>query len=214
MIEISVIIPCYKSASVIGRVISSVTSALQSVSSEIILVGDGNTADDNLIYQDQADKNPHIKFISLDINHGQSYATSIGATHACGNFIVSMDDDGQHDPADIFSLKNTLLEGDFDQVYARFTRMHEPRWRRFVRMIFEKSSLRDKDISSFRIWTKDFNLRLNSQIKTDLLFDIRCAALKPSVGYADCKHHPPLLPSRYGFDSYFQYLRRMISSAK
>jgi undecaprenyl-phosphate 4-deoxy-4-formamido-L-arabinose transferase len=65
------------------------------------------------------EKNHRITGINLRKNFGQDSAIMAGLNHVQGQFIVIMDDDLQHDPADIPTLIHGLEEG-ADACYARY----------------------------------------------------------------------------------------------
>jgi dolichol-phosphate mannosyltransferase/undecaprenyl-phosphate 4-deoxy-4-formamido-L-arabinose transferase len=72
---------------------------------EIIFVNDGSTNPETKKALEEVQKtNPNIHVIELTRNFGQQAATLCGIKHARGNFIITMDDDLQHNPEDIPSL--------------------------------------------------------------------------------------------------------------
>jgi glycosyltransferase involved in cell wall biosynthesis len=84
------------------------------VNDEAILVNDGSTdaTGRRLI---EATKNwPEAKSLHSRANHGQAAALFFGMKHTAGDILVTLDGDGQNDPADIPRLLAVL--GDFDMV--------------------------------------------------------------------------------------------------
>src|SRR5439155_1051616 len=61
---------------------------------------------------------PHLRIVDLDGNFGEAAALSAGFAHARGTVIVTLDGDGQNDPADIPRLLARLEDG-FDVVSGR-----------------------------------------------------------------------------------------------
>lgn len=119
--QLSVVIPCYKTAGRVERLVSTLTPVLKSLvdsSYEIVLVVDGSP--DNTWNEVQAaatEDHKHIRGINLMRNYGQQAATLAGVTHARGEVVVTMDDDFQHNVDDIKILLDKLNEG-FDLVYG------------------------------------------------------------------------------------------------
>ena len=62
------------------------------------------------------EKDPRHKLILHDKNYGQSAALATGFKYAEGNIFVTLDGDGQNDPASIPALINRLIKEDADMV--------------------------------------------------------------------------------------------------
>jgi glycosyltransferase involved in cell wall biosynthesis len=73
---------------------------------EVIVVDDGST--DTTV---QVCKNAGVRVISHPYSKGNGAAIKTGARAAAGDYIVFMDGDGQHDPADIERLLYRIDEG-------------------------------------------------------------------------------------------------------
>jgi glycosyltransferase involved in cell wall biosynthesis len=180
--------------------------SLDAVSHEIILVDDGNSFDENLILCNLEKEFEYVKILKLDRNYGQHQATYQGCAMAKGKFIVTMDDDGQHNPEMLLKMQDYLITSGNNLVYARFTKMQEPVWRKLVRKLLRNSN---ESKSSFRIWTQAINERLIGSGISNELLDKKLAKLSPSIGYFDVLHRKSLLKkSRYQFKDYLKYLRQ------
>lgn len=59
-----------------------------------------------------------LKLIRLTRNYGQHNALICGFQYAKGDFIITMDEDLQQDPADVIKLIKEQQKGDFDIVYG------------------------------------------------------------------------------------------------
>src|SRR6476619_2821654 len=68
---------------------------------EVLLVHDGAIDRSDRVMEDLARKYSFVKCIWLSRNYGQHPATLAGMASSSGDWVVSMDEDGQHDPADI-----------------------------------------------------------------------------------------------------------------
>jgi glycosyltransferase involved in cell wall biosynthesis len=183
---------------------------------EIILIDDGNTAAERENLTRLTLKYPTVRLFSLQENLGQHYATHFACQYATGTFVCSMDDDGQHNPKDIDTMLEVLKKRNYDIVYAQFIRNFETPWRSVVRKLIYwwNSVLRksNKQKSSLRIWTGQFNEELISLANTNKLFDQKCLALKPIIGYVTLAQRPSsILKSRYSLKHYIRYFIQMIS---
>lgn len=78
---------------------------------EIVLVDDGSTDGTREAIRDLADVVPEVRGVVLQRNFGQSAALAAGIDNAAGEWIVTIDADGQNDPADIPDLLSALAEG-------------------------------------------------------------------------------------------------------
>jgi glycosyltransferase involved in cell wall biosynthesis len=85
---------------------------------EIIYVNDGSR--DATLERLEAirARDPHLRIVDLDGNFGEAAALSAGFAHARGDVVVSLDGDGQNDPADIPALL-ARLGPDVDVVSGR-----------------------------------------------------------------------------------------------
>lgn len=122
MNKLSFVIPCYGSETTIGTVTAELIEAVEKrpqYEYEIILVND--CSPDNVWDSicKLAQKNPRITGINLAKNFGQHAALMAGYRQCTGDFIISLDDDGQTPALEFFSLVDKLLEG-YDVVYASY----------------------------------------------------------------------------------------------
>lgn len=100
MKKISVVIPMYNSEKTITAVVNEATAALRGMQGygyEIVLVNDCGPDGTLGVARKLTDGDEHIKLIELAKNAGQPNAMRAGYTYASGDYIVSMDDDLQHD---------------------------------------------------------------------------------------------------------------------
>ena len=105
---VSVVIPAYNEAEVIGQVIESVR-AVAAGDWEIIVVDDGST--DETAARAAAGG---VTVLRHPYNKGNGAAVKTGLRAATGDAVCLMDGDGQHDPAQIGVLLDAL--GTFDLV--------------------------------------------------------------------------------------------------
>jgi undecaprenyl-phosphate 4-deoxy-4-formamido-L-arabinose transferase len=117
--EISVVIPVYRSAEIIPHLCAGLRESLNAYSYEVILVNDRSPDNSWEAIREEASDDKRFVGINLRVNVGQDRAIMAGLNHASGEFAVIMDDDLQHDPADITPLYQKILEG-YDVCYANF----------------------------------------------------------------------------------------------
>ena len=105
--SVSAVIPAYFEENTIASVVERCLFYVD----EVIVVNDGST-DDTSIRARKA--GAHV--IELNHNMGVKAAIRRGISEATGDILVTLDADGQHDPADIPRLIQPILEGGADLV--------------------------------------------------------------------------------------------------
>ncbi len=109
--ECSVVIPAYNEVDSIVPLVEEIALAAKSVPlKEIVVVNDGSS--DNTVPALNALKAscPQLRIVTHMTRSGQSMAIHTGVRVATAPLIVTMDGDGQNDPADIPALYKLYLE--------------------------------------------------------------------------------------------------------
>ena len=107
--QVSVIVPVFNEKDNIAPLVAEIRKALEGiVAFEILYVDDGSTDDTVDELERLAGEISCLRFVSHQGNFGQSAAVATGVQHACGAVVVTLDGDGQNDPADIPKLLATL----------------------------------------------------------------------------------------------------------
>ena len=112
--EVSLIIPVFNEAPALPEVGEKTRAVLAEGgrSYEIIFVDDGSTDETAQILEELAANDPqHVGVLTLLRNCGQVAALSAGFAQARGQVVVTMDGDGQMEPADLPRLLAKLAEG-------------------------------------------------------------------------------------------------------
>ncbi|MDD1504955.1 glycosyltransferase family 2 protein [Lysinibacillus sp. CNPSo 3705] len=156
-IEISVIIPVFRSHLHLTALNNQLVSALEKIGEcfEIIFVEDCGGDNSWDVIQQIATRDQRITAVKLSKNFGQHAATICGIAQAKGKWIVTIDDDLEQNPNDIIALYNEAIKG-YDLVYGVFEQRSHSRWRNITsycaRKLFNLAipSL-NYDYTSFRI---------------------------------------------------------------
>ena len=120
--KISFVIPCYRSEKTIIGVVDELRQEMDehcSFDYEIILISDSSPDHVYQIICQLAEKDPHIIGAELARNFGQHAALMAGYRMAEGDYVVSLDDDGQIPVEQTFSLIEKLKNG-YDVAYAAY----------------------------------------------------------------------------------------------
>lgn len=128
----SFVIPCYGSEKTIGNVVSELLAEIgrQGISDyEVILVCDGSPDHVWEAIGELCGRHAAISGICLSRNFGQHAALLAGYARCTGDFVVSLDDDGQ---APINELQKLIhaMDGGYDVVYAYYDEVKQTLFRR------------------------------------------------------------------------------------
>lgn len=120
----SFVIPCYCSEETIRDVVGDIITTLkgrlgEDVLYQIILVNDHSKDGTFREIRQLCAADPSIIGIDLAKNFGQHCAIMAGCQYVEGDVVLFLDDDGQTDPKQMFSLIDKLEEG-YDVVYGQY----------------------------------------------------------------------------------------------
>ncbi len=123
--RLSVVIPCYRSSGTLPQLLADLDGALVELretglvsEGEVLLVIDGSPDDTERVARSEAEHRPYVTVMTLRRNFGQHNALVAGIRNARYEFVVTMDDDRQHPPAEIAKLVTAIRDSGADLVYA------------------------------------------------------------------------------------------------
>jgi undecaprenyl-phosphate 4-deoxy-4-formamido-L-arabinose transferase len=125
--RISVVIPVYQGERTLRAVLAEIeplTSEFTTPSGYVAAVGEVVLAFDHgpdrsaSVIRGLAREFPYVKPVWLSRNFGQHAATLAGIASSGGDWIVTLDEDGQHDPRAMGSMLDTAMREEADVVYA------------------------------------------------------------------------------------------------
>jgi glycosyltransferase involved in cell wall biosynthesis len=161
--SVCVIIPVYQSvnqlAKTVHELIETLISSLEMKTlnyelQRVVLVDDGSS-DGSVEIVKSLSQSPLISAIYLNRNYGQHAAIFAAVLSSTEDVIVTMDEDGEHDPLIISSMINELEHSKNDIVYASFKQkkvnlkeISSSLAKRFIAFISREPNIRH--ISSFR----------------------------------------------------------------
>ena len=120
--KLSFVIPCYRSENTIETVVQEIRETVATrpgTDYEIVLVNDCSPDGVWQVIKKLAVADNKIKGICLAKNFGQHSALMAGYGQATGDYIISLDDDGQTPASESFKLVDKLEEG-YDVVYGYY----------------------------------------------------------------------------------------------
>jgi undecaprenyl-phosphate 4-deoxy-4-formamido-L-arabinose transferase len=138
-VNISVVIPVYNSEDCLDELAKRLADVLDKSGStyEVVLVNDCSPDNSWEKITELCEIYDRIKGINLRRNFGQDSAIMAGLNYSSGESVVIMDDDLQHDPADIPLLLSGLEKG-HDVCYARFNSKKQSWFKNFGSWLNDK----------------------------------------------------------------------------
>ena len=119
---LSFVIPCYHSEKTIGKVVAEIDAVVEAdgrYEYEVVLVNDNPPDATWNAIQELCAANPRVRGLCMIHNFGQHAALMAGYNEVKGDIVVSLDDDGQTPPDEVFKLVDAL-QGNVDLVYASY----------------------------------------------------------------------------------------------
>ena len=125
---VSVVIPVYGGERTLAGVVDELAALTTDTQTpdgyrfrvvEVLLVFDNGTDGSPRVIRELTAKYDFVRPVWLSRNYGQHAATLAGMASTGGEWIVTLDEDGQHDPADIAVLLDTAMRERAALVYAK-----------------------------------------------------------------------------------------------
>ena len=126
-LNVSVVIPVYNGAATLPALIDELTAFREPTTtrdghayriSEVLLVWDRGPAGSDQVIREMQARHDWVRPVWLSRNYGQHAATLAGMTSSGGDWIVTLDEDGQMDPAFIGPMLDVAYERSAQLVYA------------------------------------------------------------------------------------------------
>jgi glycosyltransferase involved in cell wall biosynthesis len=132
-VRLSIVAPCHNEEHGIDALHEAVVDVVADLAPdwELVLVDDGSTDATLARLRDLAERDPHVRYVSLSRNFGKESALLAGLRASTGDAVVTMDADLQHPPSLIPRLVSLYLDG-YDHVATRRTREGDPWVRRIT----------------------------------------------------------------------------------
>lgn len=169
--EVSVVLPVYDERGNLEEVYGEARDVLERTFDrwELIFVDDGSTDGSADVLRSIHDRDERVAVIRFSTNFGQSAALDAGIRYARGDVIVTMDADGQNDPADIPRLVETLEREDYDCVVGWRRDREDPPGKRFASSVARvlRRLFLDTDLHDFGCTLKAFRREAAAAVELD-----------------------------------------------
>ena len=156
-VGLSIVVPVYRGASTVGRLVAALSALRPEGGLEVILVNDGspdNSAE--VCRQLAASATIPLTYVEHARNFGEHNAVMSGLRRARGRYVITMDDDLQNPPEEVIKLYDHARLGAWDVVYTRYAEKKHEGWRnvgsRFANWVADQLMDKPKGLylSSFR----------------------------------------------------------------
>lgn len=202
--RISVVIPVYRGEKSLPGLIEEITPLTSAqatprgdhryVVSEVVLVHDCGPDRSDRTIEELCARYPFVRPVWLSRNYGQHAATLAGMASATGDWVATIDEDGQQDPMDIGCFLENALENCCQLVYARPTNAPPHGWfrnsaSRITKMISTRILGNDKvgRFNSFRLVEGEVARTLAAYCSQGVYLDVGLFWITESIGYCPVK---------------------------
>lgn len=126
--RVSVVIPVYRGARTLPTLIEEIAPLTLEqktfngnlyIISEVLLIHDCGPDRSDKTIESLGAQYPFVQPVWLSRNYGQHAATLAGMASATGDWVVTIDEDGQQDPANIGAMLDCALSASLQLVYAQ-----------------------------------------------------------------------------------------------
>jgi dolichol-phosphate mannosyltransferase len=153
-IDVSLVIPVYNECLNLAPLMEEIRVALAGRRYEIVAVDDGSTDGSLDALKALKARRPELHIVSFAANAGQTAAFAAGFKAARGEVIVTLDADGQNDPADIPRLLDAMAQSGATAVAGYRAERRDSVWKRVqsriangVRNRLNRETIRDTGCS-------------------------------------------------------------------
>lgn len=176
---LSIIVPVYNSQETLPLLVERLAAVLPGLadSFELVLVNDGSHDASWSVINQLAAEYTWIRAYNMMRNYGQHNALLCGVRAARFSTSVTMDDDLQHPPEEIYHLLERLAEG-YDVVYGTPRKMPHSWWRNAFSYLIKRSlalsmGIRNiRDISAFRAFRTQLRQAFSEYRNPNVIIDV------------------------------------------
>ena len=200
----TVVSPCFNEADSLRPFLEDLRTTLDALAAtyEVIVVDDGSTDSSWSVLA--ATNWPELRALRLVANRGHQVALDAGIREAAGDYVVTMDSDGQHPPELIPVLLSAAKQTNSDVVYAIRQDRSEDSWfkrstaRVYYRLMRSMTGVAIQDSAAdYRLMTR-FVVDVINQIPDQKVFRL----LLPYLGFSSTTVEFQALPREHGESKY------------
>lgn len=188
---------------------------------EIILVFDCGIDGSEDLLRELEQKHSYVRVVWLTRNFGQHAATLAGMASSTSDWIITIDEDGQHDPSDIPKMLDVALENNAQLVYARPTNKPPHGWLRNAASKITKGTVARfltggdvRDFNSFRLILGEVGRTISAYVGHGVYLDVALEWIVRKVATCDVELNPGTSrPSGYNRRNLLSHFWRLVLSS-
>ncbi len=129
---VSIVVPVFNERANVGPLLEEIERVFSELAHEVVAVDDGSTDGSLEELERLSNDFGGLRVVSLEAHAGQSAAFAAGFDAARGRFVLTMDADGQNDPADGLRLLEVVCgPGSATAAIGYRVQRADGRWKRF-----------------------------------------------------------------------------------
>ena len=227
LIRVSIVIPVYRGVTTLPTLVNEIepwTIAQSSpaghafVVSEVLLVHDCGPDQSDRTIEALSAKCPFVRAVWLSRNYGQHPATLAGMASATGDWVATIDEDGQQNPADIGRMLDVALAESLQLVYAQPSNRPPHGWlrnamSRSAKSIISKLLGNNKigQFNSFRLVDGEIARTLAAYCGNGVYLDMGLYWITARIGHCQVKLRSEMgRPSAYSYWKLLGHFRNLI----
>ena len=204
---VSVIVAVYEAEHRLEALVSAIDQSLKALSYELILVDDASKDKSWDLIKHLSEGALHLNAlrvlgIGLHQNIGQHMATYLGLTHGRGRYLVTLDDDLQHQPQYIHQLLSEAQHSGAEAVYGTYNQDRSWGSKLLGSLLYATKTIRSS-CSSFRLLSDDLVHQLQKSQCSYIFLEALIAAQTTRISTCNLRRAP-----RYEGDSNYSLWRR------
>ena len=185
--------------------------------SEVILVHDCGPDRSDIILEELGARYSFIRPVWLSRNYGQHPATMAGMAGATGEWVVTIDEDGQQDPADIGRMLDCAISESLQVVYAQPLNPPPHGWFRnklsqITKAITGKllGNSVAENFNSFRVIDGEVARTLAAYSGNGIYLDVALFWIAARIGYCPVQLRSEDRPSGYSYSKLIDHFWKLI----
>ena len=225
-VRVSLVVPVYQGEKSLPRLINEVVpfiscqltpSGIPYLLCEVILVHDCGPDRSDLIMEELGAKYQFIRQVWLSRNFGQHPATMAGMASSSGDWVVTIDEDGQQDPSDIGRMLDCAMKESLQVVYAQPLNLPFHGWLRnklsqaakaiAAKLIGNSSAA---NFNSFRMIDGEVARTLAAYSGNGIYLDVALFWIAARIGYCQVRLRNEDRPSGYSYSKLIAHFWRLI----
>jgi len=225
--RVSLVIPVYRGERTLPTLIDEITpltigqltpSGIRYVICEVILVHDCGPDRSDLVMEELGDKYSFVRPVWLSRNYGQHAATMAGMASATGDWVATIDEDGQQDPSDIGCMLDSAISAALQLVYAQPTNPPPHGWLRNTLSRISKAittkllgNSKIGEFNSFRLVDGEIARTLAAYCGNGVYLDVGLYWIVARIGHCPVRLRNEFArPSGYSYSKLFGHFWKLI----